>query len=61
MALEGTKIDRVIYDAHKRRFEADVFFDGVSAKRVHVSIPGHISWAHDRMVNAIVSAAHQAG
>ncbi|MDF1873528.1 hypothetical protein [Vannielia sp.] len=62
MSYSGPCIDQVIYDPALRRFEADVSFatNALRRKRVHVSIPGHVQWGHQKMVAELVAAGERA-
>ncbi|MBY6049815.1 hypothetical protein KUV47_20085 [Vannielia litorea] len=62
MPFTGPQIDHVIYDPAMRRFEADVSFTtGTPLRRkVHVSIPGHVQWGHQKMVSELVAAGERA-
>ena len=62
MPITAPKIDHVIYDPALKRFEADVSFSTETPlrRKVHVSIPGHVSWGHQRMVSELVAAGQKA-
>lgn len=62
MPYTGPHVDQVIYDPARRRFEADVSFATTTLrrKRVHVSVPGHVQWDHQKMVSALVAAGERA-
>lgn len=61
MSFTAPQIDHVIYDPAMRRFEADVSFKTAPLQRrkVHVSIPGHVQWGHQKMVAELVAAGER--
>lgn len=51
-------VAQVIFDAARRRFEGQVFMSEDGEKTVlSVSAPGHPSWGHRRIKQALIASA----